>query len=143
RGRFFDGAAAWMKKNLKPGTVVANFYWDDFPELFYCAPEMNYLVGLDPTFMRLAYPEKAKALEDMRVKERPPSLSPPPERKPLDFARLKELFGTTHTVMRRYRAEKYGELYDASAHRFKTDAAGATLVYEDRQAVIYTVPEKM
>lgn len=136
RGRFFDGAAQWMREKLKPGTVVANFYWDDFPELFYSAPEMYYLAGLDPTLMRLEHREKALALEAMRVKELPAGQKPPGHA-PIDFAAMNELFGTDYTILRRYRAAKYAELFDASSKQLKREAANGKIVYEDNEAVIY------
>ncbi len=136
RGRFFDGAARWMRDTLKPGTVIANFYWDDFPELFYSAPEMYYLVGLDPTFMRLEHREKALALEAMRVKEFPGGQKPL-ERKPIDFAALSTLFGTDYTILRRNRAVKYAELLDTNLKQLKPEAANGKIVYEDNEAVIY------
>ena len=138
-GRFFDGAGDWMRAHLPPGTVVANFYWDDFPELFYGTPEMHYLVGLDPTFMRLSYPEKSKALEDMRVKETPGGALAR-GKTPLDFGRIKALFGSRYTILRRYRAEKYVELLDEN-RRLNPAAAHGKIVYQDALTVIYEVEE--
>ncbi|MEI6235793.1 MAG: hypothetical protein WCT04_22285 [Planctomycetota bacterium] len=136
RGRFFDGAAHWMRTNLKPGTVVANFYWTDFPELFYSAPEMRYLVGLDPTLMRLQHPDKALALEAMRIKEFPDGRSMLGER-PIDFAELKNLFNTDYTIMRRSFALKYPDLCDASLKKLKTETQHGVIVYQDTESVIY------
>ncbi len=136
RGRFFDGAAKWMKANMKPGTTVANFYWDDFPELFYAAPEMHYLVGLDPTLMRLQYPEKALALEAMRVKEFPDGRKAVAE-KPINFTELKNIFGTDYTILRRSQAAKYPDLYDGNLKQLKAKGADGQIVYEDNEAVIY------
>jgi hypothetical protein len=118
RGRYFDGAAAWLKRNVPPKTVVANFYWDDFPELFYSAPEMYYLVGLDPTFMRLAYPDKALLVENMRL-----------GKTPFNFATLQRTFGTKFVVLRTLNADKFPEL--------RSDAAKARVVFSDALAVIY------
>lgn len=122
RGRYFDGAAAWMKQNLPPQTLVANFYWDEFPELFYAAPEMNYLAGLDPTIMRLAYPEKALALESMRTKKEPLSLD-----------KIGALFNADYVIFVKSRASQFDAL--------KTDAARARIVFSDDLAVIYTTRE--
>lgn len=120
RGRYFDGAAEFMRKNFPPQTLVVNFHWDDFPELFYATPEMNYLVGLDPTFMRLKYPEKAEALESMRTKKTP-----------FSFGKLHELFGSDYVIFVKRRAAQYDEL--------KTDAARARIVFSDDGAVIYSL----
>ncbi|MCY3022823.1 MAG: hypothetical protein NTW87_27910 [Planctomycetota bacterium] len=116
RGRYFAGAAEWMSKNLKPHATVINFHWDDFPELFYAAPRQYYLVGLDPTFMRLAYPEHMAVLERMRT-----------EAAPLDFATLGRLFNSEYVIMRRYRAAEYALLKSRAVQP----------VYEDETAVIY------
>jgi len=116
RGRYFDGAAEWMKEHLQPQATVINFHWDDFPELFYSAPFQNYIVGLDPTLLRLQYPEKMAALEAMRT-----------QAAPLDFGKLGRLFGSEYVIMRRYRAEAYRVLKDRVI----------LPVYEDATAVIY------
>jgi hypothetical protein len=118
RNRFFDGAANWMRTNLRGGECVINFHWDDFPELYYSDPQQYYIVGLDPTLMRLHYPEKSAALESMRTKQTP-----------LDFAKLKTLFGSDYVVIRRYRATEYPELKDGT---YKP-------VYADDLAVIYKI----
>ena len=119
RGRYFDGVAAWMKQNLPPRTLVANFYWDEFPELFYAAPEMNYLVGLDPTIMRLAYPEKSRALENMRTKKEPLSLD-----------KIGALFDAEYVLFVKSRAAQFDAL--------KTDAARARILFSDDLAVLYS-----
>ena len=116
RGRYFDGAAEWMRKNLKPRETVINFHWDDFPELFYSAPFQNYIVGLDPTFMRLKYPKEAAVLEAMRI-----------HAAPLDFGKLGRLLNSEYVIMRRYRAQTY---------RMSKDRV-IQPVYEDETAVVY------
>jgi hypothetical protein len=93
KGRYFDGAAQWMKQNLRPAETVINFHWDDFPELYYSAPQQHYIVGLDPTLLRLKHPELSAMLEAMRT-----------EAQPLDFKKLGEMFNARYVIMRRYRA---------------------------------------
>lgn len=119
RGRHFDGAAAWMKQNLKPRTLVLNFHWDDFPELFYSAPEYYYVSGSDPTLLRLFRPDLSTLLEDMRVKKAP-----------LDLGKLGAAFQAEYIIMRSYRAAEYPRL---RASRLKP-------VFADEGAVIYQVP---
>ena len=116
RGRYFDGAAKWMHENLTAKSVVLNFHWDDFPEIFYSAPEQYYVVGLDPTLMQYKYPDEAFQLEQMRT-----------GKAPLDFERLKYLFGTEYMIMRKYRAAKYEFLKSGAVRP----------VYSDAEAVIY------
>ena len=54
----YCGAAEWMKKNLDAGEIVFTGDWDDAPPLFYTAPELRYLVFLEPYFMYSYSPEK-------------------------------------------------------------------------------------
>lgn len=49
----YAGAAGWLKENTPPSTRIFQTDWDDFPRLFYYNTHNIYLVGLDPTFMRL------------------------------------------------------------------------------------------
>ena len=118
RNRYFDGAATWMNENLAAHQTVLNFHWDDFPELFYAAPRQYYVVGLDPTFMRLSYPEHSRILEEMRTKKRS-----------LDFALLKRLFNTEYLIMRNFRANQYPELKQGLMRP----------VYADDGAAIYSL----
>ena len=122
-GRFFgdsekDGAVGWLRGHVPPHSTVINFHWDDFPELYYSAPDYNYLVGLDPTIMRLPYPEQSALLEAMRTRKIP-----------LDFARLHELFGADYLIMRNTRAAQYPELRNRSIEP----------VFADEGAVIYKI----
>ncbi len=51
--------AVWARANVVPGTYIANLRFEDFPGLFFCAPEFVYSYGLDPMFMYAAHPEEA------------------------------------------------------------------------------------
>lgn len=116
--RFFDGAAAWMARNLAPGETVINLYWDDFPDLFYSAPRQHYLWGLDPTFsLRFDAPRTA-ALEQMRRAT-----------VPLDGAALRQMFGARWLVLRVKKDRDYPELHVPPFH----------LVYRDPSAVLYRI----
>jgi hypothetical protein len=42
--------AAWARANLPPATYIANLFWEDFPRLFYVAPDYRYACGLDAMF---------------------------------------------------------------------------------------------
>jgi hypothetical protein len=123
RGQFFSnpengGAAQWMREHLPAHATVVNFHWDDFTELYYDAPEFNYVVGLDPTLMRLPYPEHSAILEAMRTKQIP-----------LDFSRLHQLFGADYLIMRNTRAAQYPELKNRMI----------VPVFADDGAVIYKI----
>ena len=45
------GAAAYLRDHVPDGETVFHSDWDEFPPLYFTAPELHYLVGLDPTFM--------------------------------------------------------------------------------------------
>lgn len=60
------GFAAWSRENLEPGTYIANFRCQDFPRLFYAAPEYVYSSGLDPMFAYAARPEEHLLIEKYR-----------------------------------------------------------------------------
>lgn len=110
RNRYFDGAAAWMRANLPAGSTIVNLWWDDFPELFYSAPEMSYVVGLDPTFLREFDPRRSELLEGMRS-----------GRLPLDLPALARAFDGTALVLRYDRARLYPELYGGAVRTLYRD----------------------
>jgi hypothetical protein len=97
--RFFDGAAAYMARNLAEGETVINLYWDDFPDLFYAAPRQRFLWGLDPVFTVRFDEEKALLLERSRRQQRP-----------LDGAALAQAFGSRYLILRASRAAQFTEL---------------------------------
>ncbi|MFN7973190.1 MAG: hypothetical protein U0166_12725 [Acidobacteriota bacterium] len=121
RGRYFDGAAAWMRAHLPSGTLVVNFDWDDFPELFYSAPEERYLVGLDPTFMRLSHPREWEALEAMRS-----------HAVPVDLPALREIFGASYMIVRHPRVIEF----DGLIHPIVMP------VFSDDGASIFSLPDR-
>jgi hypothetical protein len=49
--RSVGAAANWMSENLPEETLVFHTLWSDFPELFFSAPKLRYMVALDPVFM--------------------------------------------------------------------------------------------
>ena len=133
--RYYANTAQWMKKNIPHQSVVVNFYWDEFPELFYQAPEFYYVGGMDPTLMQSAYPAHSAALESMRMR-----LIPGDEIEradaPLDFERLATLFNSDYLVMRTYRALKYPRLRSGliAAER---NADSILPIHADQGAVVY------
>lgn len=50
-------AADWLQTNSKPGMIVYNTQWDQFPQLFFWDHTNNYILGMDPTFMYIRDPE--------------------------------------------------------------------------------------
>jgi hypothetical protein len=63
--------AAWARERLPPGTRIANFRWDDFPGLFFAAPEYAYAYGLDPLFADAACPGPYRRLERIFARREP------------------------------------------------------------------------
>lgn len=59
------GAAQWLDAHATPGDKVFHLGWDEFPELFFFAPEQRYLVGLDPTFLYATDPERWRLWNDI------------------------------------------------------------------------------
>jgi len=116
--RFFDGAAAWMEKNLAPGETVINLFWDDFPDLFYSAPRQRYLWGLDPTYSLRFDEAKARLLEETRR-----------HFVPVDGGKLRDTFQSRTLVLRTARAGRYLELRFAPFRE----------VFRDAGAVVYRI----
>jgi len=49
--RTFAGAARHIAKHSKPGDLVFNGAYDDFPQLFFYNHKNHYVVGLDPIYL--------------------------------------------------------------------------------------------
>lgn len=47
----YQSAAKWLHENVKKDEVIFSTDWDDFPHLYVGAPNLKYIVGLDPLFM--------------------------------------------------------------------------------------------
>ncbi|MCZ7646664.1 MAG: hypothetical protein M5U26_15485 [Planctomycetota bacterium] len=114
--RRFSGAAGWMKRHLEPGETIMNLWWDDFPELYYDAPEQHYLCGLDPTYMLRWNEVVTRRLEAMRARKRG-----------LDGAWLLDSFGSRLLILRRPAADAYPELR----------GKGWKTLYEDEHAALF------
>jgi len=54
----YEKAAEYLKKNSAPGEIVVNADWDDMPPLFLRDGQNRYIMGLDPTFMYSANPDR-------------------------------------------------------------------------------------
>ncbi len=48
---YYKAGAEWMRAHVRPGQIIFNTDWDDFPRLFYYDPSHNYISGLDPTYL--------------------------------------------------------------------------------------------
>jgi hypothetical protein len=49
----YQGGARWLADHTPAGSTVFHTDWDDFPRLFFHNRHNNYIVGLDPDYMRL------------------------------------------------------------------------------------------
>jgi len=54
----YKDAAEWLNKNTPQGSIVFNANWGDFPQLFFYNHHNCYIIGMDPTFMYAADPQK-------------------------------------------------------------------------------------
>jgi hypothetical protein len=48
RPEAFRGVGTYLSNNLKKGDIVFNVGWSWFPQLYYYAPDQNYIIGLEP-----------------------------------------------------------------------------------------------
>lgn len=53
---YLKESALWLKENARPGEIVFNARWDQFPGLFFWNPNNYYIGGMDPIF-QYAYDE--------------------------------------------------------------------------------------
>jgi hypothetical protein len=65
-----EQAGRWLAAHVRPGDLVVPLDWTQFPWLYYWAPRLRYVVGLEPTTMEVVYPEKLRYLEEVRLGKR-------------------------------------------------------------------------
>lgn len=65
---YLQGAGEYLA-NVSAGTVVAPSDWDDFPALWRAAPNQQYLVGLDATFLYRADANRYLAWKNITLGE--------------------------------------------------------------------------
>ncbi|MCS6874886.1 MAG: hypothetical protein N2Z23_07155 [Pyrinomonadaceae bacterium] len=58
-------ATEWAKSNIPENEMIFNCNWDDFPKLFFFAPEHRYVYGLDPNYLYSKSPEIYKLVRDI------------------------------------------------------------------------------
>jgi hypothetical protein len=77
-----SGAAAYLRDHVPDAETVFHSDWDEFPLLFFTAPKLHYLVGLDPTFMLVT--DRARgASTTISLRARGGRVRPDPPRVPL------------------------------------------------------------
>lgn len=112
----YQKAAEYLKANTVRGEVVLHADWDDMPPLFYWDDKNKYVMGLDPTFMYRADPQRYWDYVNFTLGK---SSDPP--------AVMKEL-GARYVVADREHREL--EAMMERSGRF-------TRVYSDKESVIY------
>jgi hypothetical protein len=58
------GLGEWLANNVEPGAMVFHDDWSDFPKIFYFAPQVRGIAGLDPVFF---YRQDAAAFNRWRA----------------------------------------------------------------------------
>jgi hypothetical protein len=48
---YYRAGVEWLRNHAKPGELIFNTDWDDFPKLFFYGPDFAYVSGLDPTYL--------------------------------------------------------------------------------------------
>jgi hypothetical protein len=56
RPETFQEVGNYLSSNLEKGDIVYNVTWNWFPQLYYYAPEQNYVIGLEPKLTYLYIP---------------------------------------------------------------------------------------
>ncbi|MEK7123162.1 MAG: hypothetical protein AAB855_04905 [Patescibacteria group bacterium] len=56
----YAGGSAWIQNHVPKGALIFHHRWDDFPLLYYHAPDYRYVSGLDARFLYEKDPERAK-----------------------------------------------------------------------------------
>lgn len=101
--------AEWCRVRLPPGTCIANLFWDDFPRLFFTAPEYRYTYAMDPMFGYAADPVNYPRLEAMCAGKI--DFPPGPELQRLLGARLVYVSPGCASTARRMAAARYALPY--------------------------------
>lgn len=58
-------ATEWARANIPENEIVFNCNWDDFPKLFFFAPEHRYVYGLDPNYLYSKSPNIYNLVRDI------------------------------------------------------------------------------
>ena len=64
---YYKGGMQWIKDNVRPGEIIFNTDWDDFPKMFYLDTTHAYTSGLDPTYLLDQNPELSKLYVDITL----------------------------------------------------------------------------
>jgi hypothetical protein len=121
---YYAGGMEWIKENVKPGELIFNTDWDDFPKLFYLDTTHSYTSGLDPTYLLDQNAELSKLYVDITLgKEKDPG--------PL----IRDRFGT------RYVFSDNEEVHD-NFYAAAMDSGWFDKVYEDEECTVLRIRDQ-
>lgn len=116
----FEGVGNFLQNNAPKNAIVFHDDWDSFPLLWYHAPTMHYIVGLDPTFF---YRYEAALYHQWK-----------------DITLGKEKENLHHIISHNFRASYV--FIDSDHEAFEKNiraSKGFTQIYEDQDGTIFTV----
>jgi hypothetical protein len=116
----YAGASAWLVANTPAGERVFQTDWDDFPRLFYYNTHNTYLIGLDPTYMRIYDADLYSLWADITHGE----IEQPSAAIEQDFGARYILTDLRHKAFLEQAAKDYGLME----------------VYRDSEAVVFLIP---
>ena len=115
-------AVLWLKEKVPAGETVFHTEWGDFTELFCYAPELRYLVALDPVFMYVHSPSHWREWRDICEGRRPDAAS-----------LVRSEFNSRYVFLRSSRRRRLDRLLRGSQ--------GAREVYRNSEIAIYELQE--
>jgi hypothetical protein len=119
---YYSAGSQWLRANLKPGEIVFNTDWDDFPRLFYYNPGNVYVSGLDPTYLYDKNRKLSDLYEDITLgKEEDPG--------PL----IRDRFGARYV----FTDNEHGDFLDNAQ-----SSGWFEVVYEDKQCTILHIRDQ-
>jgi len=117
---YLKGASQWLESRVPSRTMVYNLRWDDFPALFYFAPNLSYVSGLDLRFLDGDNEARLKEWENIY---RGVSSDP--------AAVIRNSFKAEYVLVSDFHTEEAVKMFNA--HKFP-------IIYKDSEATIYAVP---
>lgn len=120
----YEAAGQWLAEHANEGDIIFHSDWDDFPILFFHAPNARFIAGLDPTFLYNADSELYWKWANITTGENSENLIHIIGR---DFNARFVVIETDHTKM---------------ITNIKNDG-NFTLSYEDEELLIFRVPRTL
>jgi hypothetical protein len=131
--RTFKGAAEWLDQHSRPGDLVFNLEYDDFPQLFFYNTRNHYVVGLDPVYLCKYDPNLFALWQQVS------GLSP---ERPADlYEALKNRFRARFVVMENARTPHFQTLVTIDEFTHRTEGVGRRILsrYADEFVTVFEV----